>query len=70
MTSPRPGVSLYERVGAPGKFGVGNVMVTFLGTTTLLFDDGKTQFLIDGFLSCPAMMRSMRLETDAHLRQW
>jgi hypothetical protein len=29
---------------------------------------GKTQFLIDGFLSRPSMMRSMRLETDAHQR--
>jgi L-ascorbate metabolism protein UlaG (beta-lactamase superfamily) len=31
----------------------GTVKVTFLGTTTLLFDDGQTQLMIDGFLTRP-----------------
>ena len=33
----------------------GSVKVTFLGTTTLLLDDGQTQLLIDGFLSRPPL---------------
>lgn len=33
----------------------GAVRVTFLGTTTLLFDDGATQILIDGFFSRPSL---------------
>jgi len=33
----------------------GSIKVTFLGTTTLLFDDGRTQLMIDGFLSRPAL---------------
>jgi L-ascorbate metabolism protein UlaG (beta-lactamase superfamily) len=32
----------------------GTVKVTFLGTTTLLFDDGQTQLMIDGFLTRPS----------------
>jgi L-ascorbate metabolism protein UlaG (beta-lactamase superfamily) len=31
----------------------GQVKVTFFGTSTLLFDDGETQLLIDGFFSRP-----------------
>ena len=31
------------------------VTVTWLGVTTLLFDDGETQILIDGFFSRPSM---------------
>ncbi|GJH08285.1 MBL fold metallo-hydrolase [Caballeronia novacaledonica] len=33
----------------------GTVTVTFLGTTTLLFDDGVTQILVDGFLTRPPL---------------
>lgn len=33
----------------------GQVKVTFFGTSTLLFDDGETQLLIDGFLSRPPL---------------
>ena len=32
------------------------VTVTWLGVTTLLFDDGETQILIDGFFSRPTLM--------------
>jgi L-ascorbate metabolism protein UlaG (beta-lactamase superfamily) len=38
--------------GTPPKDGA--VRVTFLGTATLLFDDGETQLLTDGFLTRPA----------------
>jgi L-ascorbate metabolism protein UlaG (beta-lactamase superfamily) len=31
----------------------GTIKATFLGTTTLLFDDGQTQLMIDGFLTRP-----------------
>jgi hypothetical protein len=31
------------------------VTVTWLGVTTLLFDDGETQILIDGFFSRPSI---------------
>lgn len=34
---------------------VDNVTVTWLGVTTLLFDDGETQILIDGFFSRPSL---------------
>ncbi len=33
----------------------GAVTVTWLGVTTLLFDDGETQILIDGFFSRPSL---------------
>jgi L-ascorbate metabolism protein UlaG (beta-lactamase superfamily) len=44
----------------------GAVKVTFLGTSTLLFDDGETQIMIDGFFTRPALLRVARgnLETD------
>lgn len=32
----------------------GTVKVTFLGTTTILFDDGETQLITDGFFSRPS----------------
>lgn len=35
--------------------GEGQVRATFFGTSTLLFDDGETQLLIDGFLSRPGL---------------
>lgn len=44
----------------------GAVTVTFLGTTTLLFDDGETQVLIDGFLTRPVVTKLFnRIETDS-----
>lgn len=35
--------------------GSGTVTATWLGVTTLLFDDGETQILIDGFFSRPSL---------------
>lgn len=45
----------------------GAVRVTFLGTATLLFDDGETQLLTDGFLSRPSFLKvaTGRIATDA-----
>ncbi len=36
-----------------------SVLVTWLGVTTLLFDDGETQILIDGFFSRPTFADSL-----------
>lgn len=35
------------------------VTVTWLGVTTLLFDDGETQILIDGFISRPSLFETV-----------
>ena len=43
----------------------GSVKVTFLGVTTLLFDDGETQIMTDGFFSRPSLLQvARRVETD------
>ena len=38
-----------------GAMAADNVTVTWLGVSTLLFDDGETQILIDGFFSRPSL---------------
>jgi L-ascorbate metabolism protein UlaG (beta-lactamase superfamily) len=66
---PAPGTDLsgyrehhLEAAPAPKN---GAVTVTFLGTTTLLFDDGETQLLTDGFLTRPPITKLLnRIETD------
>lgn len=47
----------------------GALKVTFFGTSTLLFDDGETQLLIDGFFSRPPLGKVAfgRLKTDKKL---
>ena len=35
------------------------VTATWLGVSTLLFDDGETQILIDGFISRPSLFESL-----------
>ena len=44
----------------------GSVKVTFLGTASLLFDDGETQLMIDGSFSRPSLFKvaSGKIETD------
>jgi len=45
-----------------------SVTVTWLGVTTLLFDDGETQILIDGFFSRPSLtdiLLSRDIDNDA-----
>jgi L-ascorbate metabolism protein UlaG (beta-lactamase superfamily) len=43
----------------------GAVRVTFIGTTTLLFDDGDTQLMIDGFFTRPTLEQFKgKIETD------
>jgi L-ascorbate metabolism protein UlaG (beta-lactamase superfamily) len=45
----------------------GDVRATFLGTTTILFDDGATQLLVDGFFSRPNALSVAlgRIQPDA-----
>jgi L-ascorbate metabolism protein UlaG (beta-lactamase superfamily) len=46
----------------------GAVKVTFLGTTSLLFDDGKTQLMIDGFFTRPTLKQfAGKIETDTNV---
>jgi L-ascorbate metabolism protein UlaG (beta-lactamase superfamily) len=53
-----------EAADGPPKDGA--VKVTYFGTTTLLFDDGETQILIDGFFTRPRMLRvaAGKIQTD------
>lgn len=46
-------VARYARTDAVPADKASGVTVTFLGTTTLLFDDGETQIMTDGFFSRP-----------------
>lgn len=49
--------------------GNGAVRITYLGTTTLLLDDGVTQLMTDGFFTRPGLLRSIarKVETDTAL---
>lgn len=50
----RPSVTAFPHAGEsqPASSGIG-VTVTWFGVSTLLFDDGETQVLVDGFFSRP-----------------
>ncbi|MFJ7980676.1 MBL fold metallo-hydrolase [Lysinibacillus xylanilyticus] len=41
----------------------GEIKVTFLGTSSLLFDDGHTQLMIDGFVSRPPLLKVLPFST-------
>lgn len=45
------------------------IKVTYFGTSTLLFDDGTTQILVDGFVTRPSVRKVIftRLSTDKEL---
>lgn len=45
------------------------VKVTFFGVSTLLFDDGETQLLLDGFFSRPSLIQTFftKIESDTSL---
>lgn len=47
-------------------FEKGDVTVTFLGVSSLLFDDGETRLMIDGFFTRPSLLRTalLKIETD------
>ena len=44
-----PGCSTFPKTSAPA----GSLSITFYGVSTLLFDDGRNQLLVDGFFSRP-----------------
>lgn len=49
------------------------IRITFLGTSTLLFDDGTSQILIDGFFSRPSATKVIfgKIQSDTSLiRNW
>lgn len=50
--------------GARAEAGKGAVSVMYLGVATLLFDDGDTAFMIDGYFSRPPMSRFKAMEPD------
>ncbi len=53
-------------LNSTGEIGQNKVKITFLGTTSLLFDDGETQLLIDGFVSRLPLGKAIlwKLKTD------
>lgn len=68
--SPSVNIDRYARYylhagDAPPRSGA--IKVTFLGTATLLFDDGETQLMTDGFLSRPSARKILTrtpIQTD------
>ncbi len=50
----------YAAEAAPRDAGDNRVTATWLGVTTLIFDDGETQILIDGFFSRATMFQLLR----------
>lgn len=49
---------------------VGSVTMTWFGATSLLFDDGETQILIDGFFSRPSVIDALlRRDIEANAAQ-
>lgn len=61
MTRPSGDVHKYAEyfVNDVGPASDSSVRITFFGVSTILFDDGKTQILIDGFFSRPSMLKAL-----------
>jgi L-ascorbate metabolism protein UlaG (beta-lactamase superfamily) len=61
-------IELYRRyyINDCGTPSGGGVKVTFLGTTSLLLDDGDTQLMTDGFLTRPSLWKvaTSKISTD------
>jgi L-ascorbate metabolism protein UlaG (beta-lactamase superfamily) len=63
----RPSLDQYRNYVMPSAPpDAGGLRVTFLGVSTLLFDDGENAVLIDGFFSRPGFLRTLagRIEPD------
>jgi L-ascorbate metabolism protein UlaG (beta-lactamase superfamily) len=56
--SRRPGLDAYGELVLPAA-SASPVSVRFAGVTTLVFDDGETAFMTDGFFSRPGVWRTM-----------
>ncbi|MFT9820247.1 MBL fold metallo-hydrolase [Lysinibacillus sp. NPDC056185] len=65
--TPSADVQQYKEYYAPKTkqkaLNQGQIKVTFLGTSSLLFDDGNTQLLIDGFISRPPLLKILPFST-------
>lgn len=64
----RPGLAPYQDLTLPAAApGAGQLRLRFAGVSTLLFDDGETAFLTDGFFSRPGLpaMLATRIAPDA-----
>jgi L-ascorbate metabolism protein UlaG (beta-lactamase superfamily) len=63
----RPSLEPYASLRLPAaEPAAGAMRVTFLGVSTLLFDDGETALLTDGFFSRPGLLRTLlgKIEPD------
>jgi L-ascorbate metabolism protein UlaG (beta-lactamase superfamily) len=71
QTRPSGDIDLYETyfTDDSGQPSNNTVKVTFFGVSTLLFDDGETQILLDGFFSRPSMMSTLftNIQSDTAL---
>jgi L-ascorbate metabolism protein UlaG (beta-lactamase superfamily) len=56
--------SLQLPEGARAAAGAGQMSVMFMGVTTLLFDDGETAVMIDGYFSRPTLAQLPRIAPD------
>lgn len=68
--SKRPGLEGYkEHMLAASDEKPSGLRVTFLGVSTLLFEDGETAILTDGFFTRPGRLRTLftKLEPDSEL---
>ena len=57
-TRPSGNINNYKNyfINDTGQLKENQVKVTFFGVSTLLFDDGETQILLDGFFSRPSIL--------------
>ena len=71
MTRPSGDIDRYAsyRANETDEPSGGQVKATFFGVSTLLFDDGETQILIDGFFSRPSLYAALftEIESDTSL---
>ncbi|HEY5918891.1 MAG TPA: hypothetical protein VIU13_15850 [Chryseolinea sp.] len=67
QTRPSGDIDLYKTyfTDDSGQPGNNTVKVTFFGVSTLLFDDGETQILLDGFFSRPSMMAALLTDIES-----
>lgn len=62
----RPPLAPYASLQLPAVNAAGTVRVSFAGVSTLMFDDGETAFVTDGFFPRPSLSRTLftRIATD------
>jgi L-ascorbate metabolism protein UlaG (beta-lactamase superfamily) len=62
----RPAANSYTALELPPAPTTANIKVQFAGVSTLLFDDGETAWMIDGFFSRPSVLKALagKIESD------